>query len=110
MWRDPIVEEVRAIRAAIAKEHGNDLKALARALRRKEGADGLVIQRSIVEHQLIGHADFAGSFWDRLQLSASLPVTFLERGEPALGISPITGPAAGDPRLGASIRIFSRAA
>ena len=40
MWRDPIVEEVRAIRAAIAKEHGNDLKALARALRRKEGADG----------------------------------------------------------------------
>ena len=40
MWRDPIVEEVRAVRAAIAKEHGNDLKALARALRRKEGADG----------------------------------------------------------------------
>ena len=40
MWRDPIVEEVRAIREAIAKEHGNDLKALARALRRKEGADG----------------------------------------------------------------------
>ena len=40
MWRDPIVEEVRAIRAAIAKEYGNDLKALARALRRKEGADG----------------------------------------------------------------------
>ena len=40
MWRDPIVEEVRAIRVAIAKEHGNDLKALARALRRKEGTDG----------------------------------------------------------------------
>ena len=40
MWRDPIVEEVREIREAIAKEHGNDLKALARALRRKEGADG----------------------------------------------------------------------
>ena len=40
MWRDPIVEDVRAIRAAIAKEHGNDLKTLARALRRNEGADG----------------------------------------------------------------------
>ena len=40
MWRDPIVEEVRAVRAAILKEHGNDLKALGRALRRKEGADG----------------------------------------------------------------------
>ena len=47
MWRDPIVEEVRAIRAEIAKEHGNDLKALARALRRKEGADGRrVVDRS----------------------------------------------------------------
>lgn len=40
MWRDPIVKEVRAVRAAIAKEHGNDLKALAAALRKKEGADG----------------------------------------------------------------------
>jgi hypothetical protein len=28
------------MRAAIAKEHGNDLKALARALRRKGGTDG----------------------------------------------------------------------
>ena len=40
MPKDPIVEEVRAIRAAIAAEHGNDLDAIIRALRRKEGADG----------------------------------------------------------------------
>ena len=40
MSRDPIVEEVRAIRAAIAAEHGNDLDAIIRALKRKEGADG----------------------------------------------------------------------
>ena len=40
MWRDPIVEEVRAHRAAIAREHGNDLKAIMAALKRKEGADG----------------------------------------------------------------------
>ena len=40
MWRDPIVEEVRAHRAAIAKEHGNNLKAIIYALRRKQGADG----------------------------------------------------------------------
>ena len=39
MSRDPIVDEVRAIRAAIAKEHGNDLKAIVAALSRKEGAD-----------------------------------------------------------------------
>jgi len=40
MSRDPIVDEVRAARAAIAREHGNDLKAIIAALKRKEGADG----------------------------------------------------------------------
>jgi hypothetical protein len=40
MWRDPIVEEVRAHRAALAAEHGNDLKTLIAALRRKQGAGG----------------------------------------------------------------------
>ena len=40
MPKDPIVEEVRAIRAAIAAEHGNDLDAIIRALERKEGTNG----------------------------------------------------------------------
>ena len=40
MWRDPIVEEVRAHRAALAAEHDNDLKTLIAALRKKQGADG----------------------------------------------------------------------
>jgi hypothetical protein len=40
MSRDPIVDEVRAIRAAIAAEHGNDLKRIIAAFRKKEGADG----------------------------------------------------------------------
>jgi len=40
MAKDPIVEEVRAIRAAIAAEHGNDLEAIVRALKRKQGTDG----------------------------------------------------------------------
>ncbi len=40
MAKDPIVEEVRAARAAIAAEHGNDLKTIIRALKRKQGADG----------------------------------------------------------------------
>jgi hypothetical protein len=38
--KDPIVDEVRAIRAAIAEEQGNDLKRIVAAFRRKEGADG----------------------------------------------------------------------
>jgi hypothetical protein len=40
MYQDPIVAEVRAIRAAIAREHGNNLKAIIAALKRKEGSDG----------------------------------------------------------------------
>jgi hypothetical protein len=40
MSKDPIVDEVRAARVAIAAEHGNDLKKIIAALRRKEGADG----------------------------------------------------------------------
>lgn len=34
--RDPIVEEVRKHRAAIAREHGNDLEALVAALERDD--------------------------------------------------------------------------
>ena len=40
MSRDPIVDEVRAHRTAIAHEHGNDLKAIIAAFKRKQGADG----------------------------------------------------------------------
>ena len=35
MFKDSIVEEVRAIRARIAAEHGNDLKAIIRFLKRR---------------------------------------------------------------------------
>jgi hypothetical protein len=40
MVRDPIVEEVRAIREALAKEHGYDVKAIVRALQRQEAGGG----------------------------------------------------------------------
>jgi hypothetical protein len=36
MVRDPIVEEVRVIREAFAKEHGYDVKAIVDALQRAE--------------------------------------------------------------------------
>jgi hypothetical protein len=40
MFRDPIVEEVRAIREAFAKEHGYDIKAIVHALQREEAQSG----------------------------------------------------------------------
>lgn len=40
MARDPIVEEVRRIRDAIAKEHGYHVKAIVQALQRQEAESG----------------------------------------------------------------------
>ena len=40
MARDPIVEEVRAIRDAIAKEHGYDLKTYMRAMQQEAAKSG----------------------------------------------------------------------
>jgi hypothetical protein len=37
---DPIVEEVRRIRAAIAAEHGDDLHRIFEDARRRQGAEG----------------------------------------------------------------------
>jgi len=36
MWRDPIVEEIHAVRAQIARECGYDLKRIMERLRRRE--------------------------------------------------------------------------
>jgi hypothetical protein len=38
MWQDPIIEELHAIRAAIAEQHGNDLHKIAEHFRAREAA------------------------------------------------------------------------
>ncbi len=63
---------------------------------------------AIVEHELVGHVDVAGSFLDRVQLSLSLPVVLLERGTAAFGAAPIGGAAVGDVRLGAMARLWGQ--
>lgn len=47
MWKDPVVDEVRSIRDAYAKQFNYDLDAMARDLREKEAQSG---------RQLIGPA------------------------------------------------------
>lgn len=64
--------------------------------------------QAVIEHQLLGHVDLAGSFLDRVLITASLPVTLLERGTPAAGVSPTDGVAVGDPRLGLWVRLFGQ--
>jgi outer membrane protein OmpA-like peptidoglycan-associated protein len=54
--------------------------------------------------------DVAGSLFDRLQLSGSLPVTLAESGRVELvsGLGPLPGLGLGDPRLGAMLRLFGQ--
>lgn len=63
---------------------------------------------SVIEHQLLGHVDLAGSFLDRVLITASLPVTFLERGTPTAGVTPSQGVVIGDPRAGLWLRLFGQ--
>lgn len=63
---------------------------------------------SVIEHQLLGHVDLAGSFLDRVLLTATLPVTLLERGTPTQGVTPTEGVVVGDPRLGLWVRLFGQ--
>ena len=63
---------------------------------------------SVIQHQLLGHVDLAGSFLDRVLITASLPVTLLERGTEAGGVAPTQGVVVGDPRLGLWVRLFGQ--
>src|SRR6185369_10984375 len=66
--------------------------------------------QQVIAHQLIGHIDLAGSFLDRVLITASMPVVLLERGSgsSAVNVSPSDGVSAGDPRLGVMVRIWGQ--
>jgi outer membrane protein OmpA-like peptidoglycan-associated protein len=71
-------------------------------------ASGFRQTQSVIEHQLAMHVDVAGSFLDRVTISASLPVVLLERGAASNGVAPLGGGAVGDPRVGAMVRLFGQ--
>ena len=60
---------------------------------------------AVISTQLVAHLDLALAPLDWLLVSASLPVTLAERGTPAFGVAPISGMAAGDPRLGVDVKL-----
>ncbi|MDP1918215.1 MAG: OmpA family protein [Myxococcales bacterium] len=65
----------------------------------------------IIENALLGHVDLAGSLFDRVVLSGTLPVTFLETGrtEPVSQVGPLQGVGVGDPRVGVMVRVAGQA-
>jgi outer membrane protein OmpA-like peptidoglycan-associated protein len=65
----------------------------------------------IIAQALVGHVDLAASFLRRFLVSASLPITLLERGTTELvsGAGPLQGVALGDPRFGVMVRLVGDA-
>jgi outer membrane protein OmpA-like peptidoglycan-associated protein len=94
----------RTFAAALTLDYGHDVLQGGRI-----DSDEEFSGETIIEHQLGAHVDLAYSPWDRLQLSLSLPVTLLEDGEARENVGPISSPAIGDPRLGASVRLVGDA-
>jgi OOP family OmpA-OmpF porin len=73
---------------------------------RVDGNGNFIADRVVISDQLAGHLDLSGVLFGRVQLSASLPVTLLERGAGGYGVSPVSGAVVGDPRIGARVLLF----
>ncbi len=58
--------------------------------------------QSLIDHHFIAHLDVAGSFLDRVLITASLPIVLASSGDPAFA----TGASVGDPRIGAKVRLY----
>jgi len=79
---------------------------LTYGLRFQDGSFGKT--GAIIANQLIGHIDVAGSFLDRVLVTLSMPITMFETGDSMYGVSPSSGAAVGDPRLGARVRLLGQ--
>lgn len=102
----PWYSSTRYFAAGLTLNYGHNPLVL-----RSIAADGsAVATESVIEHQLIGHVDLAGSFLDRVTLSLSLPVTLFEQGGGvrSVGVAPLDGVGVGDPRLGLMVRLFGQ--
>ncbi|MFO0576363.1 MAG: OmpA family protein [Polyangia bacterium] len=100
----PWYSSTRYFAAGITLNYGHN--PLVFGLRAADGSFSM--QGTVLEHQLLGHVDLAGSFLDRVLISATLPITLLERGTELYGIAPVSGVAVGDPRLGVKVRLFGQ--
>jgi outer membrane protein OmpA-like peptidoglycan-associated protein len=65
----------------------------------------------IIENALLGHVDLAGSLFDRIAMTATVPITFVETGQTELvsQLGPLQGVGVGDPRVGAMVRLIGQA-
>ncbi len=73
----------------------------------QQGANGSIMRTNVLQQHFVSlHVDLAASFFDRLTLSASIPVTVLSQGDgTTVAGLPTTGPGFGDPRFGIMVRL-----
>lgn len=85
--------------------------------------------RVLIQHQLLGNLEVSGAFCGCMTVSASVPLTLLERGpsessasgssralslraaaqaEPEVGVVPVSGLGASDPRLSLMVRLYGQ--
>lgn len=74
-----------------------------------QGTDSSLLNyRPVIAHQLLGHLDAAGSFGDRVLLGAMLPLLWVEQGQAAFDVAPVSSPTVSDPRLSAMVRLYGQ--
>ncbi len=93
----------RTRRLAVGLSLGYAHKPLIVGLSAGNGDLGAI--QPIISDELGASLQIAGSFLNRVTLTAALPIVFFEGGNPAGGISPASG-AVSDPRLTGMVRLF----
>jgi outer membrane protein OmpA-like peptidoglycan-associated protein len=102
-WVDhPWYSRTRYFAAGLTLNYGHNPLVFGR-----DNGSGFTQTATVIEHQLLGHLDVAGSFLDRVTLNLSLPITLLESGNPTSTITPQSG-TVGDPRLGFMVRLWGQ--
>jgi hypothetical protein len=102
-WVDhPWYSRTRYFAAGLTLNYGHNPLVFGR-----DNGSGFTQTATVIEHQLLGHLDVAGSFLDRITLNLSLPITLLESGNPTSTITPQSG-TVGDPRLGFMVRLWGQ--
>lgn len=106
-WVDhPWYSRTRYFAAGVTLDYAHN--PLIAGLIRPDGS--LTQTQSVIEHGLTGHIDLAGSFLDRILVTATLPITFVESGQTSTltSVRAASGPYLSDPRLGAWVRLYGQ--
>lgn len=102
----PYYSAAQSWAAGLSTLYSNNVFSFAESV----GPDGdLFNKRGLIEHQLVSHLDLSGSLFDRVQLGGMLPILWLESGQAAFDVAPISGVTVGDPRLLATVRLYGHA-